>query len=151
MARTYSDDVTLLTLGNTMEMDAEKREAASGGAEQVVEEPGHGAGGRGGRIAALRVAAERAPLRHPLFGARPGHRTGLAEALGAEQEAKARWRGCRNDDDGAGALCRGGMVAGLDQIVVAWAMRPSRRPRIHNRCELPTEDEPDGAGRARPA
>ena len=51
-----------------------------------------------------------------------------------------------------GLYAAGGVVRGLDQIVVAMGHAAVAATDIHNRCELPTEDEPDGpAGRARPA
>jgi thioredoxin reductase (NADPH) len=36
-------------------------------------------------------------------------------------------------------------VRGIDQIVVGMGHAALAAIHIHNRCELPTEDEPDGA------
>jgi thioredoxin reductase (NADPH) len=35
-------------------------------------------------------------------------------------------------------------VRGLDQIVVGMGHAAVAATHIHNRCEMPTEDEPDG-------
>jgi thioredoxin reductase (NADPH) len=37
------------------------------------------------------------------------------------------------------------VVRGLDQIVVAMGHSAVAATHIHNHCELPTEEEPDGA------
>ena len=43
-----------------------------------------------------------------------------------------------------GLYAAGAIVRGLDQIVVAMGHAAIAATHIHNRCELPTEDEPDG-------
>ena len=43
-----------------------------------------------------------------------------------------------------GFYAAGGVVRGLDQIVVAMGHGAIAATDIHNRCELPTEDEPGG-------
>jgi thioredoxin reductase (NADPH) len=44
-----------------------------------------------------------------------------------------------------GLYAAGDVVRGLDQIVVGMGHAAIAATHIHNRCEAPTEDEPDGA------
>jgi thioredoxin reductase (NADPH) len=48
-----------------------------------------------------------------------------------------------------GLYAAGDFVRGLDQIVVAMGHAAVAATHIHNRCELPTEEEPDEARRSR--
>ncbi len=48
-----------------------------------------------------------------------------------------------------GLYAAGDVVRGLDQIVVAMGHAAVAATHIHNRCELPTEEEPDEARRSR--
>ena len=43
-----------------------------------------------------------------------------------------------------GLYAAGGVVRGLDQVVVAMGHGAIAATDIHNRCELPTEEEADG-------
>ena len=77
-------------------------------------------------------------------------RRGLALALGAEHDAQgALVVDGHNQTTVKGLYAAGAAVRGLDQIVVAMGHAAVAATAIHNRCELPTEDEPDGAGGGR--
>ena len=72
-------------------------------------------------------------------------RSELALALGAEHdEAGALLVDDHNRTTVPGLYAAGGVVRGLDQIVVAMGHAAVAATDIHNRCELPTEDEPSG-------
>ncbi|TCZ55600.1 NAD(P)/FAD-dependent oxidoreductase [Roseicella aquatilis] len=144
IARTYSDDVTLLTHGCPMELSERDRAAVAEHRLKIVEQPIEALDIRDGRIAALREGGRehRFDLLYSALGLH--YRSELAVALGAEH-------------DGRGALCvdshcqttvrglyaAGDIVRGLDQIVVGMAHAATAATHIHNRCELPTEDEAD--------
>ena len=69
VARTYSRDVTLLTLGQGMALDARQREQVERHGIMVVHEPVLGLDIGDGRITVLRTAGRRgAPFRGALFG-----------------------------------------------------------------------------------
>ena len=105
VARTYSDDVTLLTLGRRLELDPEQRETAERHRIKVVEEPVAALEVRGDRIAAVRT------------GGGAEHRTGLALALGAEHDAQgALIVDDHNQTTVKGLYAAGAVVRGLDQI-----------------------------------
>ena len=152
VARTYSDDVTLLTLGRRLELGPEQREVAERHRIKVVEEPVAALEVQGDRIAALRTggAERRFDALYSALGL--DYRTGLALALGAEHDARgALVVDDHNQTTVKGLYAAGAVVRGLDQIVVAMGHAAIAATAIHNRCELPTEDEPDGAGGERPA
>ena len=70
-------------------------------------------------------------------------RSGLATALGAEHdEAGALVVDDHNETTVKGLYAAGAIVRGLDQVVVAMGHAAVAATAIHNRCELPTEDEP---------
>ena len=99
----------------------------------------------GTAITAMRIggAEQRFQVLYSALGLR--RRSDLAATLGAKR-----------DEDGAlivdehcqttarGLYAAGGVVRGLDQIVVAMGQAAIAATSIHNRCELPTEEEPDG-------
>jgi thioredoxin reductase (NADPH) len=153
VARTYSEDVTLLTLGQRLELDPEQRETAKRHRIKVVEEPVAALEVRGGRIAALRTgsgAEHRFDVLYSALGLE--YSSALALALGAEHDAQgALVVDGHNQTSVKGLYAAGAVVRGLDQIVVAMGHAAVAATAIHNRCELPTEDEPDGAGGGRPA
>ncbi|MDO9708702.1 NAD(P)/FAD-dependent oxidoreductase [Paracraurococcus lichenis] len=144
IARTYSDDVTLLTHGCPMDLSEQDRAKVAEHRLKIVEQPIEALDIRDGRIAALREGGRehRFDVLYSALGLH--YRSELAVALGAEH-------------DGRGALCvdehcqttvkglyaAGDIVRGLDQIVVAMAHAATAATHIHNRCELPTEDEVD--------
>lgn len=142
IARSYSHDVTLLTLGQRMDMDEATRERLAECRVRVVEQPVVGLDVREGRIAALRIGGQelRFDILYSALGLR--YRTELAAALGAERDAAGALRvdaGMQTTVDGLYAA--GDVVAGLDQIVVGMGHAAIAATRIHNRCGMPTEEE----------
>jgi thioredoxin reductase (NADPH) len=143
IARTYSDDVTLLTLGQRLALDQHQREQITRHRIKVVEEP----------IAALQVQDEqiaamqtgdgteyRFEVLYSALGLK--YRTGLALSLGARHDASgALIVDEHNQTTVKGLYAAGAIVRGLDQIVVAMGHASIAATHIHNRCELPTEDE----------
>lgn len=142
IARTYSDDVTLLTLGEKLRLDDDARDRIARHRVRVEEGMLQGLSMRDGRIAALRVGAEE--LRFDILYSALGlhYRTELATALHAERDGK----GALRVDDGMmtsvpGLYAAGDVVTGLDQIVVGMGHAAIAATRIHNACSLPMEDE----------
>ncbi|MDF9789786.1 thioredoxin reductase [Methylorubrum extorquens] len=73
-------------------------------------------------------------------------RSELALELGAEHdETGALLVDEHNRTTVPGLYAAGGVVRGLDQVVVAMGHGAMAATDIHNRCELPTEEEVDGA------
>jgi thioredoxin reductase (NADPH) len=138
IARCYSDDVTLLT---------PQRALAEQHSIRLVEEPIAALEVRDGRIAALRTAAG-AELRFDIPYSALGltYRSGLAEALGAERDAAGAVivdAHCQTTVKGPYAV--GDLVRGRDQIVVGMGHAAAAATHIHNRCDLPIDDEPPPA------
>ncbi|WP_424813172.1 NAD(P)/FAD-dependent oxidoreductase [Roseococcus sp. YIM B11640] len=141
IARTYSDDVSLLSLGQRLRLTADELALARRHRIRLVEEAVTGLDVRGGRIAALRTGGG-AELRFDLLYSALGlhYRTALAAGLGA-----------RCDDAGAlivnehgmtsvpGLYAAGDIVRGLDQIVVGMGHAAIAATHIHNHCELPLD------------
>lgn len=152
IARTYSDDVTLLTLGEPMDdLGREEREKLEGQGVKIVEQPVAALDVRDGRIAALRTGGGH-ELRFDVLYSALGlnYRTGLARALGAEHDGQgALVVDAHNETTAKGLYAIGDAARGLDQVVVAMGHAAVAATRIHNRCELPTEEEPDETGRGR--
>ena len=85
---------------------------------------------------------------YPMLG--QSARSQLAAALGAETaecDTLLVDDHCRTSIPGLYAA--GDVVRGLNQIVVAMGHAAVAATHIHNRCELPTEDEPDEARKSR--
>jgi thioredoxin reductase (NADPH) len=75
-------------------------------------------------------------------------RSELALALGAEHDGTgALIVDEHNRTTVSGLYAAGGVVRGLDQVVVAMGHGAIAATDIHNRCELPTEEESDGGVR----
>jgi thioredoxin reductase (NADPH) len=152
IARTYSDDVTLLTLGQRLELDPEQRRVAGQHRVRIVEEPIAGLEVAGDRIAAIRTGSgqeHRFDVLYSALGLK--YRTELALALGARHDPSgALLVDEHNQTSVKGLYAAGDIVRGLDQIVLAMGHAATAATHIHNRCELPTEDEPGGVegGRA---
>ena len=146
VARTYSRDVTLLTLGQGMDLGASERERIAAHGIKVVHEPIATLEIDGGRIAALRTGSgveHRFDVLYSALGLTL--RSELGVALGAAHDGTGAMlvdEYCRTSVKGLYAA--GGVVRGLDQIVVAMGHGAIAATDIHNRCELPTEDEPGG-------
>ncbi|HEV7265077.1 MAG TPA: NAD(P)/FAD-dependent oxidoreductase [Falsiroseomonas sp.] len=145
IARSYSGDVTLLTLGQKMELDAGLRARLDRHRVRIEERPVIGLDVQDGRIAALRVddAELRFEILYSALGL--GYRTSLAEALGAAQEPNGSLR----VDAGMmtsvpGLYAAGDIVAGLDQIVVGMGHAAIAATRIHNACASEPEREQEG-------
>lgn len=146
VARTYSRDVTLLTLGQSMELEPDEQRKLDEHGVKVVIDPVSALDIEDGRISAIR------------FGGTEHRFDVLYSALGLQRRSDlALHLGADHDDSGAiitdehsettvsGLYAAGGVVRGLDQIVVAMGQAAIAATSIHNRCELPTEQEPDGA------
>jgi thioredoxin reductase (NADPH) len=152
IARTYSDDVTLLTLGCPMDdLGREERERLEGQGVKIVEEPVAALDVRGDRIAALRTGGGR-ELRFDVLYSALGlrYRTDLGSALGAERDADGSLLvDSHNQTTVKGLYAIGDAARGLDQVVVAMGHAAVAATHIHNRCELQTEEEADDTGRSR--
>jgi len=144
IARTYSGDVTLLTLGKRMELDPEQRQRADQHGVKVVETPVAGLEMQGDRITALRTGGG-TELRFDVLYSALGlnYRTDLALALGAQHDSTgALIVDEHNQTTVPGLYAAGAIVRGLDQILVAMGHAAVASTHIHNHCELPTEEEP---------
>ena len=146
VARTYSRDVTLMTLGQGTALDADAVARAAGHGIAVVGEPVIGLDIEGSRITVLRTgdgAEHRFEVLYSALGLTI--RSELAVALGAAHDRTgALLVDEHNRTTVPGLYAAGGVVRGLDQIVVAMGHGAVAATDIHNRCELPTEEEVDG-------
>lgn len=146
IARTYSRDVTLLTLGQRLELDAEQQAKLDEQGIKVVEAPVESLSMENDRISAVNVAGKehRFDVLYSALGLK--YRSDLAIALGAEHDSSGSLivdSHCQTTVKGLYAA--GDIVRGLDQIVVGMGHAAFAAAHIHNHCELPTEDEPGGA------
>ncbi len=146
LARTYSQDVTLLTLGDPMPFDREARERAAEHGIAIVEEPIVELEMEGDRIRAVRTRSGTDHQFEVLYSALGMKvRSDLAVALGAEHDEEgALLVGDHNQTSVKGLYAAGDVVRGLSQIVVGMGHAAVAATDIHNRCELPTEEEPGG-------
>ena len=147
VARTYSRDVTLLTLGQGMDLDAEQKRRIEQHGIKVVHEPIAALDIDGERITAMRTDSgqeHRFEVLYSALGLRL--RSDLGISLGAKRdEAGALVVDDHNRTTVSGLYAAGGVVRGLDQIVIAMGHAAVAATDIHNRCDRPTEDEPVGA------
>ena len=146
IARTYSRDVTLLTLGQTLDLDPEQQAKLDQHGIKVVRDPVESLDVENERISAVNVGGKeyRFDVLYSALGLK--YRSDLAIALGAEQDKSGALlvdSHCQTTVKGLYAA--GDIVRGLDQIVLAMAHAATAATHIHNRCEMPTEDEPGGA------
>lgn len=143
IARTYSDDVSLLSLGEPLQLSPEEIEQARQHQIRLVEEPIAELEVRDGRIAALRTGGG-AELHFDLLYSALGlrYRTGLATGLGAGLDSTGA---LTVDEHGGtsipGLYAAGDIVRGLDQIVVGMGQAAIAATHIHNHCELPLDGE----------
>jgi thioredoxin reductase (NADPH) len=146
VARTYSHDVTLLTLGQGMDLDEGELERVEKHGIKVVHEPVVGLDVEGERITVLRTAngeEHRFEVLYSALGLKL--RSELALTFGAEHDGTgALTVDEHNCTTVPGLYAAGGVVRGLDQVVVAMGHGAIAATDIHNRCELPTEEESDG-------
>ena len=146
VARTYSRQVTLLTLGQPMDLNPDQQRRLDEHGIKVVREPVTALEVEDGRVTTMRVggAEERFEVLYSALGLT--RRSELALALGAEHdEAGAVITDEHSQTSVRGLYAAGGVVRGLDQIVVAMGQAAIAATSIHNRCELPTAEEPDGS------
>ena len=146
IARTYSRDVTLLTLGRRLDLTSSERARLDEHGVKVMEDPVETLDMEGDRIAAIHVHGKehRFDVLYSALGLK--YRSELALSLGAEHDPSGGLIvDSHNQTSVKGLYAAGDIVRGLDQIVVAMGHAAVAAVHIHNRCELPTEDEPDGA------
>src|SRR5919107_6083573 len=146
IARTYSRDVTLLTLGQHLELDPEQQGRLDEHRIKVVEAPIESLALENDRISAVNVAGieHRFDVLYSALGLK--YRSDLAISLGAEHDPSGGLvvdSHCQTTVKGLYAA--GDIVRGLDQIVVGMGHAALAATHIHTHCELPTEDEPGGA------
>ncbi|WP_457093938.1 NAD(P)/FAD-dependent oxidoreductase [Microvirga sp. P5_D2] len=146
IARTYSRDVTLLTLGRPLELKPEERARLDEHGIKVVESPVDTLEIEDDRIAAVHVGGKehRFDVLYSALGLQ--YRSDLALALGAEHDPSGSLlvdSHCQTTVKGLYAA--GDIVRGIDQIVVGMGHAAHAATHVHNHCELPTEDEPGGA------
>jgi thioredoxin reductase (NADPH) len=146
IARTYSQDVTLLTLGQRLELSPERQAELDKHGIKVVEAPVETLDMEDDRIAAVHVDGKehRFGVLYSALGLK--YRSDLALSLGAEHDPSGSLivdSHCQTTVKGLYAA--GDIVRGLDQIVIAMGHAAIAAIHIHNHCELPTEDEPGGA------
>lgn len=146
IARTYSKDVTLLTLGQHLDLSPDQQARLDEHGIKVVEQPVESLDLDGERIAALHVNGKehRFDVLYSALGLK--YRSDLALSLGAEHDPTGSLivdHHCQTSVKGLYAA--GDIVRGIDQIVVGMGHAALAAIHIHNHCELPTEDEPGGA------
>lgn len=142
IARTYSSDVTLLTLGQTLHLGPGSQDIVRRHGIRVISDPIAALEMEGGRIAAMRFGGEahRFEVLYSALGLR--YRTDLARALGAEHDDAGALRvDEHNQTTIEGLYAAGDIVRGLAQIVVAMGHAAIAATDIHNRCSQRTEDE----------
>jgi thioredoxin reductase (NADPH) len=133
LARTYSHDVTLLTMGQPVSDAAREKAAAQG--IKVVAAPIEALEVTGDRIAAVKAGGE--AYRFETLYAALGLtvRSGLAVALGAEHDAFGALAVDGHQQTSVPGLYAAGDVAmGLNQIVVAMGHAAVAATAVHNRC-----------------
>jgi thioredoxin reductase (NADPH) len=146
ISRTYSRDVTLLTLGQGMELNENEHKRVEEHGIRVVHEPVVSIVIEEGRVTVLRTTDGTEHSFEVLYSALGLKlRSELALALGAaHDETGALTVDEHNRTTVPGLYAAGGVVRGLVQVVVAMGHGAIAATDIHNRCELPTEEESDG-------
>jgi thioredoxin reductase (NADPH) len=143
VARSYTKNVTLITLGETLSPEDDQRAREHG--IRVITAPIETLEVEGDRINAVRAGGQehRFETLYSALGLKV--RSDLALALGAEHdEVGALIVDDHNRTTVPGLYAAGDVVRGLNQIVVAMGHAAIAATDIHNHCELPTEDEPGG-------
>jgi thioredoxin reductase (NADPH) len=136
MARSYAQDVSLLTLGEPMALTEAQRARAAEHRITLHETPIAALEMEGGKIAAIRMG-DGARLRFDTLYAALGLqvRSDLARALGAaHDDAGALTVDAHNQTSVDGLYAAGDIVSGLNQIVVAMGHAAIAATAIHNRC-----------------
>jgi thioredoxin reductase (NADPH) len=141
VARTYSRDVTLLTLGTTLN-DVQRAKAKEHDI-MVDEDPIAAIQIEDDRISSMRLGSgkeQRFDVLYSALGTKV--RSDLAVAMGAQHNGGALVVDPHNETTIKGLYAAGDVVHGLSQIVVGMGHAAIAATAIHNRCELPTEAEP---------
>jgi len=136
MARSYAQDVSLLTLGEGMALTEAQRARAAQHRIRLHETPIAALEMEGGKIAAIRMG-DGARLRFDTLYAALGLRvrSELARGLGAaHDDAGALTVDAHNQTSVDGLYAAGDSVSGLNQIVVAMGHAAVAATAIHNRC-----------------
>ena len=143
VARTYSHDVTLLTLGQRMELDAGDMEKLREHRIKLVEEPITELDVDGDRITALRTGSGMSHQFETMYSALGlTVRSELAVSLGADHDGTgALIVDEHNRTNVPGLYAAGDTAHGLNQIVVAMGHAAVAATDVHNHCEEPTGDE----------
>ncbi|MBR0641444.1 NAD(P)/FAD-dependent oxidoreductase [Plastoroseomonas hellenica] len=143
IARTYSNDVSLLTLGTAMALTAEQRSQAARHGITVLEAPVRRLLMEDGRILALHTGEgveHRFDLLYSALGLTLPNT--LARSLGARcNDAGALFVDDHNQTSVPGLYAAGAIVHGLDQVVIAMGHAAVAATHVHNRCDLPFVDE----------
>jgi len=136
MARTYGADVSLLTLGARLDLTQNEQARCRSFGVKILPTPVRALRVEGDRIEALHLgdAGEVAfDALYSALGLEPRAELGLK--LGAEHDACGALRvDQRQQTSVRGLYAAGGVVEGLDQIVVAMGQAATAATHIHNHC-----------------
>lgn len=135
LARTYSDDVTLLTLGTRDDFCPRACDELGRGGVKVIGEPVAGLTIQDGKISAVRIGGRehRFDVLYSALGLT--YRTELGVALGAQTDERgALFVDEHNQTTVEGLYAAGDIVRGLDQIVVGMSHAAIAATHIHNHC-----------------
>lgn len=134
--RTWSDDVTLLTLGKPMALHEDERRALAVAGITLVEQPVSRVSDSGGRITCLRLASGEELSFDTLYSALGTRvRSELAIALGAEgDDCGGLWTDSHQQTSVPGLFAAGDVVSSLDQISVAMGQAATAAVAIHRMC-----------------
>jgi thioredoxin reductase (NADPH) len=143
IARTYCRDVSLLTLGQHLQLNPEQQREADRYGIRIIEKPVEGLDLESDRIAAMHVGGEehRFDVLYSALGLK--YRSDLALSLGAANEGSGSLivdSHCQTSVKGLYAA--GDIVRGIDQIVVGMGHAALAATHIHNRCDAALEEEP---------
>jgi thioredoxin reductase (NADPH) len=137
MARTYGADATLLTLGRELEVSEEDQARARRFGVKIVHAPVQDLRVTGDRIEAINFGAFGELSFDSIYsalGLKP--RSDLGLALGAEHDDCGALTVDKHEQTTApGLYAAGGVVEGLDQVVVAMGQAATAATHIHNHCE----------------
>lgn len=145
IARTYSSDVTLLTLGHHLVLSTEERALAARHGIRIIEDPVTRMVLSDGRIAAVTSAGvdRRYDVLYSALGLQ--YRSELAIELGAEHMPSGALIVDEHCQTSVPRLfAAGDIVRGVDQIIVGMGHAAVAATRIHNTCE--TARRCDGNG-----
>jgi thioredoxin reductase (NADPH) len=133
--RTYTDDITIVTLGQTLKLSSENRQIMAGAGIRCIETPVTEIASEGERIARLDFADGSTFIFDAIYSALGIHpRADLAAVLGVELHPDRR---IVTDDHQRtsieGCYAAGDIVTGLNQLGVAMAQGEVAAVDIHNR------------------